>query len=81
MARQLARLPQAALRSNRLSAIEQWSFDWQQAALSEFLLGVATIIATGEMDWVQSTIVCCTNATWRHDWYGGHAILPTPGRN
>jgi enoyl-CoA hydratase len=49
LARQLARLPQAALRSDRLSAIEQWSLDWQQATVNEFRLGIATV-ATGETE-------------------------------
>jgi enoyl-CoA hydratase len=49
LAQQLARLPQAALRSDRLSAIEQWSLDWQQATLNEFRLGIATV-ATGETE-------------------------------
>lgn len=49
LARQLARLPQAALRSDRLSAIEQWGLDWQQATLNEFRLGIATV-ATGETE-------------------------------
>jgi enoyl-CoA hydratase len=49
LAHQLARLPQAALRSDRLSAIEQWSLDWQQATVNEFRLGIATV-ATGETE-------------------------------
>jgi len=49
LAQQLARLPQAALRSDRLSAIEQWSLDWEQATLNEFRLGIATV-ATGETE-------------------------------
>ena len=49
LAQQLARLPQAALRSDRLSAIEQWSLDWQQATINEFRLGIATV-ATGETE-------------------------------
>lgn len=49
LARQLARLPQAALRSDRLSAIEQWELGWTQAALNEFRLGIATV-ATGETE-------------------------------
>jgi enoyl-CoA hydratase len=49
LAQQLARLPQAALRSDRVSAIEQWSLDWQQATLNEFRLGIATV-ATGETE-------------------------------
>ena len=49
LAQQLAGLPQAALRSDRLSAIEQWGLDWEQATLNEFRLGVATV-ATGETE-------------------------------
>jgi enoyl-CoA hydratase len=45
----LARLPQAALRSDRLSAIEQWDLGWEQATLNEFRLGIATV-ATGETE-------------------------------
>jgi len=43
LADQLARLPQAALRSDRLSAIEQWGLGWDQAVLNEFRLGIATV--------------------------------------
>jgi enoyl-CoA hydratase len=43
LAHELARLPQAALRSDRLSAIEQWGLGWETAALNEFRLGIATI--------------------------------------
>jgi enoyl-CoA hydratase len=46
---QLARLPQAALRSDRLSAIEQWSLDWEEATFNEFRHGLATV-ATGETE-------------------------------
>jgi enoyl-CoA hydratase len=49
LAHALARLPQAALRSDRLSAIEQWDLGWEQAALNEFRLGIATV-ATGETE-------------------------------
>lgn len=49
LAAQLARLPQAALRSDRLSAIEQWELGWEQATLNEFRLGLATV-ATGETE-------------------------------
>ena len=48
LAQQLARLPQAALCSDRLSAIA-WSLDWQQATLNEFRLGIATV-ATGKTE-------------------------------
>ena len=49
LAQDLARLPQAALRNDRLSAIEQRSLDWEQATLNEFRLGIATV-ATGETE-------------------------------
>jgi len=49
LAQQLAKLPQAALRSDRMSAIEQWELGWKQAVLNEFRLGLATI-ATGETE-------------------------------
>src|SRR5438309_201011 len=49
LAHQLAKLPQAALRSDRLSAIEQWELGWEQAVLNEFRLGLATV-ATGETE-------------------------------
>ena len=49
LAHDLASLPQAALRSDRLSAIEQWELSWEQAVLNEFRLGLATV-ATGETE-------------------------------
>src|SRR5438045_3750323 len=49
LAQELARLPQAALRSDRLSAIEQWSLGWEEAVLNEVRLGRATI-NTGETE-------------------------------
>lgn len=49
LAHQLARLPQAALRSDRLSAIEQWDLDWNKATLNEFRHGIATV-ETGETE-------------------------------
>lgn len=49
LAQELARLPQAALRSDRRSAIEQWSLDWEQATLNEYRHGIATV-ATGETE-------------------------------
>ena len=49
LAKQLARLPQAALRGDRLSAIEQWSLDWEHATLNEFRHGIATV-NTGETE-------------------------------
>src|SRR6516162_6143254 len=49
LALELARLPQAALRGDRLSAIEQWGLGWDQAVLNEFRLGMAAL-ATGEAE-------------------------------
>ena len=49
LAHELARLPQAALRTDRLSAIEQWGLGWDAAALNEFRLGIATV-ASGETE-------------------------------
>jgi enoyl-CoA hydratase len=49
LAQELARLPQAALRSDRRSAIEQWSLDWPEATLNEYRHGIATV-ATGESE-------------------------------
>jgi enoyl-CoA hydratase len=43
LAHELARFPQAALRSDRLSAIEQWALGWEQAVQNEFRLGIATV--------------------------------------
>jgi enoyl-CoA hydratase len=49
LAHELARLPQGALRSDRLSAIEQWGLGWDAAVLNEFRLGIATV-ASGETE-------------------------------
>ena len=49
LAHELAWLPQAALRNDRRSALEQWSLDRDQATLNEFRLGIATV-ATGETE-------------------------------
>ena len=49
LADELACLPQAALRNDRRSAIDQWSLDWDAATLNEFRLGIATV-ATGETE-------------------------------
>jgi enoyl-CoA hydratase len=49
LAHELARLPQAALRNDRRSALEQWSLDWEQSTLNEFRLGIATV-ATSETE-------------------------------
>ncbi|HEX3772610.1 MAG TPA: crotonase/enoyl-CoA hydratase family protein [Polyangiaceae bacterium] len=47
LARELARLPQRCMRSDRRSAIDQWSLPFEAAMAREFELGVATI-ASGE---------------------------------
>lgn len=48
LARSLAALPQAALRSDRLSSYEQWSLPLDDALANEFRHGMRTI-ATGEL--------------------------------
>jgi enoyl-CoA hydratase len=48
LARQIAALPQAAMRSDRLSSYEQWSLDLADALGNEFDHGMRTL-ATGEM--------------------------------
>jgi enoyl-CoA hydratase len=47
LAQQLAALPQACLRSDRLSAHEQWGMDTTEALRNEYRHGVATV-GTGE---------------------------------
>ncbi|MFN2465629.1 MAG: crotonase/enoyl-CoA hydratase family protein [Candidatus Dormibacteria bacterium] len=47
LARELAALPQACLRNDRRSALEQWGRDEAAAMANEFALGLATI-ASGE---------------------------------
>jgi enoyl-CoA hydratase len=47
LAAQLSAFPQACLRNDRLSALEQWSLDWDAATLREAELGRASM-ATGE---------------------------------
>jgi len=47
MARELAALPQAGLRNDRLSAIEQWDLPEAEAVANELRLGLATL-ASGE---------------------------------
>jgi enoyl-CoA hydratase len=47
LAQELAALPQRCLRSDRLSAIEQWSLGWREAMLNEFHRGM-TVINSGE---------------------------------
>jgi enoyl-CoA hydratase len=48
LAHELAALPQAALRGDRLSSYEQWSLGLSEALLNEFRHGMATL-ETGEM--------------------------------
>ena len=47
LARQLARFPQCCLRSDRLSAYEQWSLSWDAAVQNESRRG-REVIASGE---------------------------------
>jgi enoyl-CoA hydratase len=47
LAAQLCAFPQACLRSDRASALAQWSLDWDAATAHEVTLGRATL-ATGE---------------------------------
>jgi enoyl-CoA hydratase len=48
LAQQLARLPQGALRHDRLSSYEQWSLSLPEALLNEYHHGMASL-ASGEM--------------------------------
>jgi enoyl-CoA hydratase len=43
LAEALAKLPQTAMRMDRLSAIEQWDLGWEQATLNEFRLGIKAV--------------------------------------
>jgi len=43
LAEEIAALPQTCMRSDRLSAIEQWDLDWDAATRNEFAHGIATI--------------------------------------
>ena len=49
LAHELAALPPHCLRSDRLSALEQWSLGWPEAMANEFRRGMGTI-ASGESD-------------------------------
>jgi enoyl-CoA hydratase len=49
LARELAALPQAALRSDRLSSYEQWSLDLPAALANEYEHGMSTL-AAGEIE-------------------------------
>ena len=43
LARQISAFPQLCLRNDRLSAIGQWSLDWDQATAAEIALGMETL--------------------------------------
>lgn len=43
LAEELAKLPQTAMRGDRLSAIEQWDLGWEAATLNEFRLGLKAV--------------------------------------
>ena len=43
LAEEIANLPQTCLRSDRLSAIEQWELGWEAATLNEFRHGIRTV--------------------------------------
>jgi len=43
LARQIAAFPQLCMRNDRLSALEQWSLDWDQAQAAEVRLGMETL--------------------------------------
>jgi enoyl-CoA hydratase len=47
LATQLSAFPQACLRNDRLSALDQWSLSWDDAMRAEVALGRASL-ATGE---------------------------------
>jgi enoyl-CoA hydratase len=47
VARLIASFPQRCMRSDRLSAYEQWSMDWNAATLNEFRRG-SEVVASGE---------------------------------
>jgi enoyl-CoA hydratase len=43
LARQIAAFPQACMRNDRRSALEQWSLSWDEAMLAEVRLGRQTL--------------------------------------
>jgi enoyl-CoA hydratase len=47
LARQLSSFPQTCMRNDRLSALDQWSLDWDAATSREAQLGMASL-QTGE---------------------------------
>lgn len=61
LAHELASLPQAALRSDRLSSYEQWPHDLPDALAVEYRHGTATL-ATGEM---LAGLMRCASGEWR----------------
>ena len=61
LAREIAALPQAALRHDRLSAYEQWSLSLSEALLGEFRHGVAAI-ESGEL---QGGLERYASGAWR----------------
>ena len=61
---QLAAFPQRCLRSDRRSAIDQWSLDERSAMLEEFDLGMATI-RSGETEAARPASSAVPGATAR----------------
>ena len=61
LARQLAALPQAALRSDRLSAYEQWSLDLPDALANEYQHGIRAL-AAGE---IRAGLERYASGSWR----------------
>ena len=61
LARQLAALPQAALRSDRLSAYEQWSLDLPDALANEYARGIESLGA-GE---IRAGLERYASGSWR----------------
>jgi len=43
LARQISAFPQLCMRNDRLSALEQWSLDWDQAQAAEVRFGMETL--------------------------------------
>jgi enoyl-CoA hydratase len=72
LAHELTGLPQAALRSDRLSAIEQWGLGWEDAILNEFRHGIATV-NSGE---AEAGAHCFTAGHGRHG-----AAVDAPNRS
>jgi enoyl-CoA hydratase len=71
LARELAALPQAGLRSDRLSVIEQWGLPEPEALANELRRGMATL-ASGE---TAAGAASFAAGQGRH----GHALPPIPG--